>query len=333
MFVSDFYNLARVQEAFGQLAKVKEECRVISTEKGETFTIPFYITKPSLLTLSSDSGDLSQTITWKGRLPSNLPSSFIGLFCSFQHFVQVKIIWKSEETGRISVVQEEIVFKVIGLPSDSIVLGVLDDIQSNNLDLDDLFPDNLIISDSNHFKKILEQVSQFKHQLKHPQQDHVTEEFLRSIVESDSGYNRSLSVETDEKNILTIASIHLKRSKIHPGTQIFLTINLQEQRSIDLIKLKLDCVEEYRSEYLQEPFVNELCWRDTVKEIKISPGCQDRLDLIIPIPPDLPPSNSCQFFDFKWELSLSFLFDQKDFDLKIPLQFYSLNYKFNKKRH
>lgn len=320
MFVSDFYSFPRVQEAFGQLAKVKDEFKMLSTEKGEIFMLPFYMTKPSLLTITNETAE----INWRGRLPRDIPSSFIGLFCSFQHFVRVKIIWKSLETGEIASREEEVVFKVIGLHARN-VLGILNDAQIIVKDLDTIFPDDFILDSSSKVDDLLREIRQIQEGSLNNDKFPV-EEFLRSIVEGDTGYNRSLSVEIDKKSS-TIASIHLKKTKIHPGSQIFLTINLLKR--VEMIKLVLNCVETYPTEYLN-PMINEKSWQDTVKVIKLSPGLQDRLDLIIPVPPDLPATSSSQFYSFRWELLINFSVGGRDFDLKVPIEFYRLNYNFNK---
>ena len=77
MFVNEFYSLQPVSALFrdSRLGKVVEECRLISTEKGETFTFPFYMTEASLLTFDSMTA---------GK------SLLIFLFVSFYSFVEGK---------------------------------------------------------------------------------------------------------------------------------------------------------------------------------------------------------------------------------------------------
>ena len=334
MFVGDFYSRPRILEHFGEMAKVTEENKTIWKGRGETetFTVPFYLTKGSFLNILVDSCDLK----WKGRLPMELPSSFIGLFCSFQHFVRVKIVWKSPETGHIGFTQEEMVFKVICNPNtgkNKIVFGVLDDFFIPEKDLDEIFPDdlnfNLMGVGDVCISRILEDIKQ-NHQLIRQSQRNVNlDEFLRSIVESDSGYNRSVSVElSDKKKMTSIASVHLRRTCAHPGGQLFIKIQIDSNLigKIESIRLKLDCNETYPTEYFQSSAVasKSKTWRDTVKEIKLTPGCQDRLEIVFPLPPDLPQSIKCEFFNFQWELSVIFMTEGKEFDLKIPLQLYSL---------
>ena len=58
MFVHDFYSYPRLQEFFGDLSKLKSECKIISTDKGDTFTLPFYVTKPSLLTFKTNESNI-----------------------------------------------------------------------------------------------------------------------------------------------------------------------------------------------------------------------------------------------------------------------------------
>lgn len=79
MFVNEFYNLQPVSALFrdSRLGKVVEECRLISTEKGETFTFPFYMTEASLLTFDSMTAGKSLLI-------------FLFVFVSFYSFVEGK---------------------------------------------------------------------------------------------------------------------------------------------------------------------------------------------------------------------------------------------------
>jgi hypothetical protein len=329
MFVSNFYSFTRVQEFFGEMAKVKEDCKIISTDKGETFTFPFYVTKPSLLTFPNEheTGESKSNFNWKGKLPKIVSASFIGLFCSLQHLARVKIIWKCVETGQIGVNESEIVFKVLSNPkylNPSIILGVLKDLKVPEKDLDEIFPDDLIIEDMN---ELLEEINYLKSNVIDDEED--VDEIVRSIVESDFGYNRSISAEIDGAS-LNIGTIYLRKTFLNPGTQIFITIDLNLLSKIDLIKFKLDCIETYPAEMVLVSS-DRREWRDTVKEMKISPGCQDRLEVIFPLSPELISSISCSLFDLKWELSVNFKVHENDFDLKIPLNFISFKFELNKK--
>lgn len=323
MFVSNFYSFPRVQEFFGEMSKLKEECKIISTDKGETFTFPFYVTKPSLLTFGE-----SLENTWKGKLPNNVLSSFIGLFCSFQHLARVKIIWKCIETGQIGFTQSEIIFKVLSNPkysNSSIVLGVLKDLKVPEKDLDEIFPDNLIIEKEEDIKKLIEDLKTTR-----SSDDNIdVDEVIRSIVESDIGYNRSISADINGTSSLNIGTINLRKTFIKPGTQIFIQIDLNLISKIDLIKLKLDCIETYPSEFVIESDQRRE-WRDTVKEMKILPGCQDQIEIIFPVSPELISSISCKLFDLKWELLVNFKVNENYFDLKIPLNFISFKLEMNK---
>ena len=339
MFVSDFYNFQKVKEFFGEMSKLKEEIKIISTEKGETFTFPFYVTKPSLLTFPTDE---KNHFKWKGRIPKRVSSSFIGLFCSFQQLARVKIIWKCLETGEIGVTQSEIIFKVICNPkykNSSIVLGVLKDAKISEKDFDEIFPDDLIIKNSvEDSKKLLEEIK-YADESESEDEDFDVDEIVRSIVENDCGYNRSLSVEIADAAVaadgvdknLSIGTVYLSKTFIQPGTQIFITIEIDLKliSKIDLIKLKLECYEIYPIEFVVKDV--EKIWRDTVKEIKISPGFQDRLEIIFPISPELTSSITSKLFNLKWELIINFKIKNEDFDLRIPLNFISFKFQLNKK--
>lgn len=51
IYVKDFFNRKKVTETFGELTKIKE--KEIAIHLGEpTFMLPFYITRPSLLTFT-----------------------------------------------------------------------------------------------------------------------------------------------------------------------------------------------------------------------------------------------------------------------------------------
>lgn len=332
MFVSNFYSFPLVQEFFGEMAKVKEESKIISTDKGETFSFPFYVTKPSLLTFpNGEQGETEKNLNlnWKGKLPKNISASFIGLFCSFQHLASVKIIWKCVETGKIGVTQSEIGFQVLSNPNysnSSVVLGVLKDAQVPEKDLDEIFPDDLIIKEA-EVNNLIEEINNLKSYLIIENEEDV-DQIIRSIVESDCGYNRSISAEINGTN-LNIGKIYLRKTFIHPGTQIFIKIDLNLVSRINLIKLKLECIETYPIKFIHHN--DKKVWRDTVKEMKISPGCQDRLEIIFPVSPELISTVSCPLFDLKWELAINFKVDQNDFDLKIPLNFISFKFELNKK--
>lgn len=329
MFVNNFYNFSRVKEFFGEMSKLKEECKIISTDKGETFTFPFYVTKPSLLTFGE-----SLENTWKGKLPNIVSSSFIGLFCSFQHLARVKIIWKCIETGQIGFTQSEIIFKVLSnpkYPNSSIVLGVLKDSKVPEKDFDKIFPDNLIIDEDINKLKLLEEVNYLKTKRSLDIDDNIdVDEVIRSIIESDFGYNRSISADINGISNFNIGTINLRKTFIQLGTQIFIQIDLNLISKIDLIKLKLDCIETYPSEFVIESYQRRE-WRETVKEMNLLPGCQDRIEIIFPVSPELISSISCQLFDLKWELLINFKVNENYFDLKIPLNFISFKLKMNKR--
>ena len=320
MFVSNFYSFPRVKEFFGEMSKVKEESKIIPTEKGETFTFPFYMTKPSLLILSEFT-----SVEWRGKLPCNLPPSFVGLFYSFQHFIKVKIIWKSEITGEIGFTEKELVFQVLNNKIiENTPIGMINDITIIDKEraIDELFPDDLILEEAPI--KLIEEIKRIKSQAD-PVNTDDHNEYSRSLIEADRGYHRSLSVDES----LCIATVHLRKSIIQPGTQLIMAIELASNR-IDLIKLKLDCIEIYPIDLLKQDNSEEISWRESVKEMKIVPGNRDKLEIVFPIPPELPPSISCKFVTLKWELLMSFMIGAEEFNLNIPLKFISFNLKLNK---
>ena len=333
MFVSNLYSFPRVKDFFGEMSKVKDEIKIISTEKGETFTFPFYLTNPSLLILTE-----LKSVEWRGKLPIDLPPSFVGLFYSFQHFIKVKIIWKSEITGEIGFTEEQRVFKVLNntAPSDN-VMGMIKDITciNKNEAIDELFPDDFII-ETNPIE-LIEEIKRIKSQEDAKTEDDNKEEYLRLLIESDTGYHRSISVENtntrnanaNANNDNCIATVHLRKSIIQPGTQLIMTIDLLTNK-IDLIKLKLDCVEIYPSEFLKSN-IEENLWRESVKEMKIIPGNRDKIEIVFPIPPEFPSSISGKFVTLKWELLMSFLIEAEEFNLIIPLKFIAFNLNINKK--
>lgn len=272
-------------------------------------------------------------INWKGRIPKHLPPSLIGLFCSFQHVAQVKITWKCLETGQIGVSQSEISFKILAHPisfASKFILGILEDFKWTNKakEFDEIFPDTLVIENEFDFNLLQERVKRVKLMTEESSED--VEEVIRSVIESDFGFNRSISIEPlaplvpsndTDNNIYKIATIHLKRTLILPGTQIFIKIDLNLIDQIDFIKIKLECLETYPQSIIESGCLVE--WRDIVKEIKIVLGCQDQIEIVFPVPPELPPSISCELFSLQWELSVNFTLKQQDFDMKIPLKFIS----------
>ena len=330
LFVSNLYSFPRVRECFGEMARVKDESKIISTEKGETFSFPFYLTRPSLLIFAE-----FKSVKWRGKLPIGIPPSFIGLFYSFQHFIKVKIIWKSEITGEIGFTEEEIIFKVLNRVScKNSVMGVLNDATSINKNkvIEELFDDDFVIGNP---MNLIEEINRIKsHEDTKTNND--KEDYLRSLIESDSGYHRSISIE-DENNstsksgdtVNCISTVHLRKSVIQPGTQIFMTIDVA--RKIDLIKLKIDCIESYPHEFVK-PGHENYSWRESVKELQIIPGNRDRIEVVFPVPPELPASFSGKFVTLEWELLTSFLIGAEEFKLIIPIKFISLNLKLNKKR-
>lgn len=336
MFVSNFYSFPRVKEFFGEMSKVKDENKIIFTEKGETFTFPFYLTEPSLLLLTE-----FETVRWRGKVPIEFPPSFIGLFYSFQHFLKVKIIWKSEITGEIGFTEKEMIFKVLNNNTNCSnnsnnrnVLGMVNDVTSINKNkfIDELFPDDLVLETMPMPVTMI--MSEIKRIKSHTEFKDDLEEYSRSRIEADKGYHRSISVsakdKTTDSNCICIATIHLRKCLIQPGTQIFMTIDLNTRIKIDLIKLKLDCIETYPSEFLK-PNIEENSWRESVKELKLVPGSRDKIEIVFPVPPELFPSITSKFVTLKWELLTSFLMGEEEFNLIIPLEFISFNLELNKK--
>lgn len=339
MFVNEFYNLQPVSALFrdSRLGKVVEECRIISTEKGETFTFPFYMTEASLLTFDSMTAGKSFfclclchfIVSWKGKLAQNLPASFVGLFCSLQHVVQVKICWKNEETGEIGFTRSEAFFTILRHPkwlqSRTSVLGLLSDFKIS-ADVDSIFPDHLEIVDREQFEKI-------SLQLKHAGTDKVAakcqdaNEAFRDVVEGDPGYDRSITVDLSDSQVnCTIATLHLRKTCIHPGTQIFISLILLEP--IDRITVKLECCEIYPKALILPQMNAE--WRDVVKELDVVPGCKERLDLVLSVPPNLQSTTQTDFFELNWHLAISFYAKSRNFDLTVPLKLVPLNLKLNK---
>lgn len=275
--------------------------------------------------------------TWTGRLQCNLPPTFLGLFCSLQHLIRVKICWKSLETGEIGCTQSELGFKVLAHPlqlqskENKFILGILDDAAVPDQDIDDLFPDDLkfVENETELISKILECKQRESLDLAHA---HTLkgdcDEIVREIVESDPGYKRSLSVELADGQSFNIGSLCLRKITLIPGSQIFLSLDLMSPGQIESIQLRLECLESYSQEFLVSN--HQAVWEDVVKEMKVIPGCRDRLDLILAIPPNLLATNSCPLFDLKWQLGVSFFFDRRSFDLKIPLRLISLKFRVNK---
>lgn len=328
MFVSNFYSFPRVKEFFGEMAKVKDENKIITTEKGETFTFPFYLTNPALLNLAE-----FKTGKWRGKLENHFPPSFVGLFYSFQHFLKVKVIWKSEITGEIGFAEKETIFKVLNNIShqNNNVLGMINDVTSINKNklINELFPDDFILENDNVISLISEIKRINSYNDTNCKDD--MEEYSRSMIEADKGFHRSVSVNDKfiVGNMNCIATVHLRKCLIQSGTQIFLTIDLKINK-IDLIKLKLDCIETYPKEFLK-PNIEENSWRESVKELKIVPGNRDKIEIVFPVPPELPSSITSKFVTLEWELLTSFLMEEEEFDLIIPLKFISLNLELNKK--
>lgn len=281
-------------------------------------------------------------INWTGRLQYNLPPSFLGLFCSLQHLIRVKICWKSLETGQIGCTQSEIIFKVLAHPLqlqfNKLILGILNDATvSEYQDIEEIFPDDMKIKNIEHVNELMRRINEFKkieqEKLQNVQSLETNcDELIREIVETDLGYKRSLSVDLENGQSFNIGSLTLRKIILIPGSQIFLTLNLNTPGQINSIQFGLECVESYSPEFLISSNSHRTVWEDSVKEIKIIPGCRDKLDLILPIPPDLLSTNSfsCPFFNLKWQLGISFIFNAKNFDLKIPVRLISLKFRVNK---
>lgn len=252
----------------------------------------------------------------------------------------MKIIWKCLETGQIGVSQSEIGFKVLHHPiafESKIVLGILEDFTVGEEDVDDIFPDDLTVDGPAASDLLYEKVKNMNTNDSRDCEDYEDiEEIIRTIVESDCGFNRSISIEKPgNSDISTIGTIHLRKTCILPGTQIFITIDLNTISRVDVIKLKLECVESYPASIVQNGKEAGLVWRDIVRELKVFPGCQDRLEIVFPVPPELHASMSCELFGLHWELSVNFVVNQQDFDMKIPLKFISfkqLSFYANNKR-
>ena len=265
--------------------------------------------------------------------------------------IRAEINWKCELTGQIGSTQSESAFKVLNNPqyndsSSILVLGVLKDssITESGL-IDEIFPDDLLLKDEEECKKV---ISRIKEDVIDRDSDVDTSDItgitddvdvndiIRSIIESDFGYNRSVSVELKDENF-NVGTVHLRKTVLYPGTQIFIKIKLNSVGKINLIKIKLECVESYPKILLKESNSNsdkedQKIWRDSVKEVEIFPGFRDEIETIFPIPPELPTSISCSLFELKWELNISFMFNEIDvnFDLKIPLKFIPFKFELNK---
>lgn len=344
IFVNDFFNQSRLQHLFGDLGRIKEECRTLlssTTEKSSLFTLPIYVSKPNFLDFSPE----NDSMVWRAVLPSNLNSSFIGVFCACQHLVKVRVAWKCVESGQIDSTEAEIFFKVLQVRTKAPILGIIDceTKESSFDDADELFPDDFDCKNEVEYSKLFELIKRrgfYSLNINNDNNNSNTnitnnntnnnnnhnynnlEELARLAVESDAGFNGLLNIphHNHNNNQIKLGSIHVRKTVLFPGTQIFITIT-DLPSGLEAIKLALECIETYPKKYLKSG--DSFVWREPVKMMELKPHkFQDRLDSIpFPVPPELFPSISTDFFELEWELAVDFHFENgQKFGMKVPLQ-------------
>lgn len=240
------------------------------------------------------------------RLPDQLPPTFKGLFCSFEHVIWVE--WSTLANPKSAAFKEIPIPRIYSNPKwfNAPLCPWMDPIDLETLSSDDDEDEECLTE-----AKLKALKATYKPAAHSSNQQCDASAEIRELCDNP---NTPVFTKTSFNNTLkskiilddcTLGSICIRRLMIQSGTCIEIAFEFTETTTerIERITVALECIESVNNSFLISETTEPLTFFDKVREqtLPVPPGIS-RLEILIPVPPDLQGDYESEIVRIQWRL-------------------------------